>query len=335
MAGDAAEQTETEPDESLIKEATDALSKMYPDSKILEPAEAMVTRWRSDPYARGTYSYIAPEATGEDYNLMAAPVDNKLFFAGEASCQTHPATVHGAYISGLRAASEVAEVLFGPIHIPTPLVPPKIKTSPPASQAPAQSQATSTPQKRKPAPESAAGQARDMQDKRLEEYEAALAEALKAEFGERPQKPGRTGANPFLLYQKDKWFICKAKCDEEKQKSTGNPEAKASRNEVRAALGLMWREAPADEKKPYLSETEGNKTRNNEAANDYKKAAAEWDKKAEKFKKEWRAKNPTIPTKEEEDLVKVAEEEAVEAKRQKLSEDGSQVEGTAVDGADS
>lgn len=37
----------------------------------------------------------------------AAPVANRVFFAGEATSRRYQATVHGAYLSGVRAAEEI------------------------------------------------------------------------------------------------------------------------------------------------------------------------------------------------------------------------------------
>jgi len=34
----------------------------------------LVTRWKSDPWARGSYSFVAVGASGNDYDLLAAPV---------------------------------------------------------------------------------------------------------------------------------------------------------------------------------------------------------------------------------------------------------------------
>lgn len=34
----------------------------------------MVTRWKNDPYARGSYSFVAVGASGNDYDLLAAPI---------------------------------------------------------------------------------------------------------------------------------------------------------------------------------------------------------------------------------------------------------------------
>jgi len=306
MAGEAAHQTEAENDESIITEVMGELSKMYPAKKIPNPVETIITRWQKDGFSRGSYSYVGPEATGEDYNLLARSIDDTIYFAGEHTCGTHPATVHGAYISGLQVAHDIMDSLLGPIKVPSPLIPPKPKYE--------GAYTSSAGQKRK-AEKSAIEKAREMQEARLEKYGEKLREALHEALGERPSKPFRSGANPFLLYQKDHWFICKAKCDEARRKATGNPEDKATRNEVRAALGLMWREAPEEEKKPYLNETESNKKNNSQAVLEFKKKLQAWDDAAEKLTKEWKEKNPSLPDDEEQDAIRGAEVELAEAKR--------------------
>ena len=117
MAGDAALDAENIPQEELVKEATQKLKNMFSLAETPKPVEVLVTRWMQDPYARGTYSYLGTKAQPGDYEAMARPVGN-LHFAGEATCGTHPATVHGAFISGLRAAAEVTESMIGPIPPP-------------------------------------------------------------------------------------------------------------------------------------------------------------------------------------------------------------------------
>jgi monoamine oxidase len=70
-------------------------------------ADAIVADWGSDPWSRGGYSYPAVGALDAP-GVWGAPVDDTLFFAGEATCgDVHPQTVHGAYESGLRAADEI------------------------------------------------------------------------------------------------------------------------------------------------------------------------------------------------------------------------------------
>src|SRR5688572_20933263 len=72
-----------------------------------EPDGWLVTRWAADPFALGSYSFLPPGATPDDRKALAAPVGDRLFFAGEATSVEYPATVHGAYLSGRRAAAEV------------------------------------------------------------------------------------------------------------------------------------------------------------------------------------------------------------------------------------
>ena len=122
MAGNAAHDTEKTDTKSLLAEIDGRLRKVFSRS-IPAPLEVIVTRWKRDPFTKGTYSYVGPKTRPDDYDAMAQSVGN-LHFAGEATCGTHPATVHGAFLSGLRVAVEVMESLAGPISLPTPLVGP-------------------------------------------------------------------------------------------------------------------------------------------------------------------------------------------------------------------
>jgi len=68
------------------------------------------TAWRADPFARGSYSYARPGHVPAR-PVLAAPVDDRLFFAGEA-CSVHDfSTAHGAYKTGLAAAGQVIAAL--------------------------------------------------------------------------------------------------------------------------------------------------------------------------------------------------------------------------------
>ena len=64
------------------------------------------SRWAHDPFARGSYSHALPGHAG-DRAVLAAPVDGRLFFAGEATSPGFFSTAHGARDSGERAAGEV------------------------------------------------------------------------------------------------------------------------------------------------------------------------------------------------------------------------------------
>jgi len=70
-------------------------------------ANAYVHDWQSDPFSRGAYSYGKVGADGAQ-EALAQPIDNTLFFAGEATDTSGSnGTVHAAIRSGYRAAREV------------------------------------------------------------------------------------------------------------------------------------------------------------------------------------------------------------------------------------
>lgn len=56
----------------------------------------------------GSYSSVGVGSTGtEDYDIMAESIGDRLFFAGEGTTRKFPATMHGAFVSGLREVSQV------------------------------------------------------------------------------------------------------------------------------------------------------------------------------------------------------------------------------------
>ena len=66
--------------------------------------------WRSDPHARGAYSYVRVGGIGSSRRL-ARPVEGTLFFAGEATEEELSGTVESALASGLRAVRQVERAL--------------------------------------------------------------------------------------------------------------------------------------------------------------------------------------------------------------------------------
>jgi monoamine oxidase len=69
--------------------------------KRISPLAA--TAWLEDPWSRGSYSYAMPGHAG-DRARLAEPVDDRLFFAGEATSPNFFSTAHGAFVSGTVAA---------------------------------------------------------------------------------------------------------------------------------------------------------------------------------------------------------------------------------------
>ena len=70
----------------------------------------LVTRWHDDPFALGSYSVPAPGMSRNAREILARPVQDRIFFAGEATHSRYPSTVHGAYLSGLREARRLEAI---------------------------------------------------------------------------------------------------------------------------------------------------------------------------------------------------------------------------------
>jgi monoamine oxidase len=62
-------------------------------------------RWGDDPFVRGSYSFALP-GRADCRDVLAGPVDDRLFFAGEACSRNEYSTAHGAYLTGIAAAEQ-------------------------------------------------------------------------------------------------------------------------------------------------------------------------------------------------------------------------------------
>ena len=78
------------------------------------PDSWVITRWNGDPNSFGAYSYAGINVSDEDFDTLATPVIGKstIFFAGEHTSSSYRGTVHGAFLSGQRAAQEAVTTLF-------------------------------------------------------------------------------------------------------------------------------------------------------------------------------------------------------------------------------
>jgi monoamine oxidase len=106
FGGRFAQQLEDAGDGALAAQAIDEIVALLGSDfrKRLKPLAE--SRWAHDPFARGSYSHALPGHAG-DRAILAAPVDGRLFFAGEATSPNFFSTAHGARDSGERAAGEV------------------------------------------------------------------------------------------------------------------------------------------------------------------------------------------------------------------------------------
>lgn len=108
-AGAYGREIEALSDEEIVSGAMATLRDMF-GNNIPQPSAFQLTRWASDPFAYGSYSFLPPGSTRKTRAALATPVSEKLLLAGEATSEEYSATVHGAYLSGVRAAKELIEL---------------------------------------------------------------------------------------------------------------------------------------------------------------------------------------------------------------------------------
>lgn len=94
---------EREGEAAMFAFAADELANILGGDIRQHIAPLAATAWLQDPWSRGSYSYALP-GHADDRAVLAAPVDGRLFFAGEATSPNFFSTAHGAYMSGLAAA---------------------------------------------------------------------------------------------------------------------------------------------------------------------------------------------------------------------------------------
>ena len=103
FGGRLARDLEVQGEAAFAAFATDQLAELIGSSIRTRLHPIAVSAWARDPHARGSYSHALP-GYADARSLLAAPVAERLFFAGEA-CSPHDfSTAHGAWRSGIAAA---------------------------------------------------------------------------------------------------------------------------------------------------------------------------------------------------------------------------------------
>lgn len=78
---------------------------------VPEPTAIVRSHWSIDPLASGCYSCVRPGGSMELYDALAKPLGPRALLAGEATVSDYPGTVHGALMSGQRAAARLLRAL--------------------------------------------------------------------------------------------------------------------------------------------------------------------------------------------------------------------------------
>lgn len=74
-------------DDAVKSEVMSVLSAMFPGRDIPDPLDFYFPRWASDPLYRGSYSNWPSSFVTDHHDNLRATVDQRLWFAGEATSQ--------------------------------------------------------------------------------------------------------------------------------------------------------------------------------------------------------------------------------------------------------
>ena len=107
--GDYGQTMEGQTDAQIQADAMVILRNIF-GNNIPDPTNIIVSRWISDPFAGGSYSFSALGSSRADFAEFEQAINNKLFFAGEHTEKDYRGTVHGAFISGEREAAKIYDL---------------------------------------------------------------------------------------------------------------------------------------------------------------------------------------------------------------------------------
>ena len=90
--------------------AVDRVAEAFGNDIRKHVTRSIVTAWTTEPWTKGSYSCALP-GQAHQREVLARALDDRLFFAGEATTIGDNSTCHGAFRSGIRAAREIAALL--------------------------------------------------------------------------------------------------------------------------------------------------------------------------------------------------------------------------------
>lgn len=110
LSGPQARALVTQGRTAMIQFAVEVLDGMFGSVIPQSLQRAVTTSWFTDPYSLGSYTYAVPGGVPARTQL-SQPVEDKIFFAGEACSVSSHSTVLGAFQSGFQAAIKILALL--------------------------------------------------------------------------------------------------------------------------------------------------------------------------------------------------------------------------------
>ena len=109
-AGAFAHELEAAGEQAALDFALGELVGMFGSDVRKHVDKGAATAWLSDPFSRGAYSHCLPGRFGAR-EILTRPLAGRIVFAGEHTEQSAYGTLHGAHLSGLRAARQALDLL--------------------------------------------------------------------------------------------------------------------------------------------------------------------------------------------------------------------------------
>ena len=113
---------ESTPPQEVGKQCIEAIKKCTTLESLPPVVNIERTQWGTNPWTKGSYSFVSQAASGSDFDTLASPLPCEsagskgipalqLMFAGEATHRQFYGTVHGAYLTGVREAERLLKHL--------------------------------------------------------------------------------------------------------------------------------------------------------------------------------------------------------------------------------
>ena len=98
--------TNLDSDTATFEKIMSELDEMFDGQATKYYKKHIIQNWSKEPFIRGSYSHYDNYG---DMDVLGAPLNNKVFFAGEALHPTDSSTVHGAGESGYNAVMDILQ----------------------------------------------------------------------------------------------------------------------------------------------------------------------------------------------------------------------------------
>jgi hypothetical protein len=142
---DTANEYEEMTDAQLVNITDNLFRSLWTGTSNAVIKSYLITRWKADEHARGSYSYLPPGATVSMRTDLCKYLGDGIYWAGEHCSIDWPATVNGAFDSGLSASRAIISATPKPTSKPSTTRPTRSPSSRPTPRKP-----TSKPSTKKP-----------------------------------------------------------------------------------------------------------------------------------------------------------------------------------------